>query len=163
MSDAGSEERPAPVDEPSGDDTDEEHDEKQWPRGDRVVPEMGEREDGRLPHDRDDAPVPLLVEGLKEPTEQRLLLERGDGEPEEPPEQQVHRKAGRCVRRDGRGGGSADRSDRRECWEERGEGEGPAESDGEYEDDTGDVPEEVPTEGRRKIPPRNVRNSESVL
>ena len=78
MSDAGGEERAPPVNEPSSDDTDEEHDEEQRPRGDRVIPEVYKGEDSRLSDDRDDSSVSLLEEPLKESAEQRLLLEGGD-------------------------------------------------------------------------------------
>ena len=101
---------------------------------------MSERDDTRLSDVRDETPVSLLDVSLEKPTEQRLLLEGGDGEPEEPPEQPVHCEAARCVRRDGRrriGTGLP------KSGEKRSEGERASEGDGEHEDDTGDAPEEV--------------------
>lgn len=87
---ACSEKRPSSVGEPPGDETDEEHDEKQGPRRDGVVAEVGECEDDRLPDDGGGTPVSLLEVPLEETTEERLLLEGGDSEAEEPAEQEVH-------------------------------------------------------------------------
>lgn len=114
---------------------------------------MSEREDTRLSDDRDETPVSLLEEILEKPTEQRLLLEGGDGEPEEPPEQQVHCEAARCVRRDGRRGVGTDLPNRSESGEKRSEGERASEGGGEHEDDTGDAPEEVAAESLPVEPP----------